>query len=51
MAEEMVHHYIMICPTYAGQRKHLEGQLRRVARLISVLLTNPKAFNTIQIHS
>jgi len=42
--EEMVQHYIMTCPAYTVQRKQLEGQLGRVARLLNVLLGNPKAF-------
>ena len=41
---ELVHHYLLMCPVYAGQRRQMERALRWAARSISMLLSNLKAF-------
>ena len=56
---ETVHLYLLRFPAYVTQRRQLEEDLGRAARLISMLLMNPKAFpylfryihNTWHFHS
>ena len=43
-SEETVHHYLMTCLAHNSHRRQLENHLRRAAKSIRVLLTNPKAF-------
>jgi len=43
-ADKTVHHYLIACMVFAAQRGDMESQLRRAAKSMSTLLTNPKAF-------
>lgn len=40
---ETVHHYILMCPAYAAQRRRLDIALPRDSRSIRKLLSSPKA--------
>src|SRR5882724_7354391 len=42
--DETVGHYLTECEAFATQRGRMERQLRRAAKSVSTLLTNPKAF-------
>ena len=42
--DETVHHYLTNCKSFETQRRRMEGHLQRVAKSVSTLLTNPKAF-------
>ena len=44
-SNEMVHHFLFVCPKYTTQRGQLEARLWRATRSITVLLANPKAFD------
>ena len=46
-ADETVSHYLVTCMAFATQRGHMERDLRRAAKLVSMLLTNPKAFQSL----
>jgi len=39
-----VYHYLMVCPAYTIQRRCIVGHMRRAARSVGTLLSNPKAF-------
>jgi len=43
-ADKTMYHYFMVCPTYSTHRKWMESQLRRAAKSISGLPSNPKVF-------
>ena len=45
--EETVHHYLMVCPAYATQRRALRDVLSRDAHSISQLLAHPKAMKPL----
>jgi len=39
--DELVHHYLTACTTFAPQRGYMESHLRRAAKSMNTLLTNP----------
>jgi len=43
-ANEMVSHYLILCKAFTTQREHMERELRKVAKSVSTLLMNLKAF-------
>jgi len=46
-ADKMVSHFLTACAAFNAQRGRMERQLRRAARLVSTLLSNPKAFPSL----
>ena len=46
-ADKTVSHYLIICMAFATQRGCMERDLRRAAKLVSMLLMNPKAFQSL----
>ena len=43
-ADETISHYLTAFMVFTTQRGHMERQLRRAAKSVSMLLTNLKAF-------
>ena len=44
---ESVFHYLIKCRRYVAQRKKMEGKLKRDARSLKTLLSNPLALTTL----
>src|SRR5882724_6507627 len=45
--KETVHHFLLMCPAHAWQRRWVKGKLRRTARSVRTLLLSPKAFDVM----
>src|SRR5882724_3629413 len=46
-ADETVSHYLVTCTAFTTQRGCMERDLRRAAKLVSMLLANLKAFQSL----
>jgi hypothetical protein len=49
--DESVHHYIMTCQAYRRRHNRLDAGLSRNSRSLQYLLSNPKAFRTLEFIS